>query len=236
MTGRELVSAALRLIGASAPGESLSAGEATDGLAALNRMLGSWSNDNLLVPYRVREEFSLVAGQQSYTIGVSGNFNTARPMAIENAFLLDESQSPAFERLINVLNQDRWAEISIKGLESEVPTDLFMNDAFPQATIYIYPKPTAVKKLVLFSLKPISTMTLDTVISFPPGYERALIFNLAIDLAPEYGRTVADTVVNGATESKAAIQRTNIKPTYLAADPALLQQRGLFNILTGGIQ
>jgi hypothetical protein len=236
VTGRDLISASLRLIGAIAPGQSLGASEATEGLDTLNQMIDSWSNDSLMVYSRIREEFNLIAGQQAYTIGVDGDFDTSRPQQIENATLLDESQTPSIETPIAIIrDQSEWANIPIKGIESSVPCALFMNDLYPQASIYFYPVPSEVKKVVLWSWKPLTAFTLDTVISLPPGYEKALKFNLAIDLAPEYGRSVADTVLNGATESKSAIERKNVKQSLLGVDSALLS-RSVFNIYTGGIQ
>lgn len=234
MTGRDFVSASLRLIGVLAPGESLESQEATDGLSSLNRMLGSWSTEELVINATTRESFTLTPGTQQYTMGSSGTFNTTRPLNIVRAALRDETQTPAAEYPINILTLAEWQRIIVKAQSSEVVTDLYAEGTYPLETINIYPKPTIAYKLVLWSDKPLTEIsTLDTVLAFPPGYERALIYNGAIELAPEYGRTVSAEVAKVADESKANLKRLNHRPRLLRVDDALRSGSG-FNIFTGG--
>lgn len=224
MTGRELISASLRLIGAIAPGESVAAQEANDGLSSLNRMLGAWSNDNLLIHTKVREEFTLTPSTASYTMGSGATFDTTRPIEIEEAAIEDNTASPAIEYPVNILTPEEWAAIVQKDLTSTLPTDLYASGTYPNETVTLYPVPTVAHKLVLYSSKPLTSIaTLDTSVSLPPGYDEALIFNLAIRLAPEYGKAITAEVMTVAMDGKAAIKRTNTKPRYLGVDPALLR-------------
>lgn len=234
MTGRDVVSASLRLIGAMAPGESLAAQEATDGLSTLNRMLGSWSNESLLIHAIVRETpLTLTAGDGSYTLGASGDIST-RPQRIEKALIRDETSSPAIEREIRILSIDEWAAIPAKDTQSTYPTSLYDDGAYPQRTISLYPIPSATHKLVLFTLRALTSIsTLDTDVSLPPGYEEALIYNLALRLAPEYGRAVSDAVALVAGESKAGLKRANHRPRYLEVDGALRSRSRGFDYRTG---
>lgn len=233
MTGRDLVSASLRLIGALAPGETLEAQEATDGLAALNRMIGSWSTESLLIFARVRESFAITASVQSYTMGVGGDFNTSRPQKIDEAYL-SVAGSTTVEYPVRILSLSEWASIGVKSISSEIVTDLYAEGTYPLETINLYPNPSVANSLVLWSWKPLTSVTtLDTVISLPPGYEEALIYNLAIRLSPEYGRPVVAEVASIATDSKAAIKRMNHKPSYLRVDDVPADHGSGFNILTG---
>jgi hypothetical protein len=232
MTAQELITASLRLIGGVAPGESLSVSEATDGLAALNRMIGSWSTESLLIHAKVKEELALVPSTATYTMGAGGTFSSVRPQRIEEAFIKVETTTPYAEYPINIVTSHEWANITDKNITSELPSKLYCDDAYPLATATLYPVPTTAHKLVLWSWKPITALAaLTTTVSFPPGYERALIFNLALDLAPEYGRAVSDVVAMTAIESKAAIKRMNHKPRLLKSDYA--QGGGSFDINTG---
>jgi hypothetical protein len=56
--------------------------EAADALVDLNDMLDEWWIDKLAVFHINVEQFALVAGQQSYTMGAGGNFNTTRPVKV----------------------------------------------------------------------------------------------------------------------------------------------------------
>lgn len=234
MTGRDLITASLRLIGAVAPGESVAASEATDGFAALNRMISSWSTESLLIYAKVRRVHTLTTGDQQYTVGPTGaDFTAPRPLKVEEALIRDESQTPAIESPVRIVSLAEWTEILLKEFGNSTPTDVYFEGTYPSETLNLYPKPSANLKLVLWSHEPLTEIaTLDTTIALPPGYEEALIYNLSIRLAPEYGKMVPDPVVAVANESKASLKRMNHRPRYLRADEALLNDRG-FNILTG---
>ncbi len=232
MTGRELVTASLRLFGGSAPGETIPAAEASDGLATLNRLLDSWSNEGLFVYENTREEFNLVAGTASYTIGSGGVFNTVRPIHILSA-LIKRSGS---EYKLNQLSLEQWSSIQLKTTTSDIPTSIYCSGAYPLDLINLFPTPSQANILVLFTQKQLTSIsTLDATVSLPPGYERALINNLAIELSPEYGVTPSQLVFKNAEESKAMIKRSNHKPVFLKVDNALVD-RTTFNIYTGEYQ
>jgi hypothetical protein len=235
MTGRDLVAASLRLIGAVAPGESIAASEATDGLASLNRMIGSWSNEQLLIYAEVREQFTLTAGDGQYTMGDDGDFDTTRPISIKEALIRDTTVSPVVETPLRVTNLQQRAEIPVKTTQSSLPAELYADGGYPLQTLLLYPVPSVAHALVIYSLKPLTEIaTLDTSVSFPPGYDRALIYNLAIELAPEYGKVPSQQVMVTANEAKTVIQRTNHRTEYLKVDEALMGQSGGFDIYTGG--
>lgn len=234
MTGRDAVAASLRLLGVLASGETSSAAEATDGLSALNRMLGSWSAEGSMVPFKVREEFTLTPGTASYTMGPSGVFNTTRPIDIERATIEIQSSTPVSEYPVRIVTIAEWAAIGLKDLASDVPTDLYPEGTYPLETLNLYPVPSVANKLVLYSMKALTAIaTLDTAVSLPPGYDRAIIYNLAVELAPEYGKAVPDTVAMVAMESKATLMRLNDKPRYLGMDSALVSNGYRFDILRG---
>lgn len=234
MTGRDLVTASLRVLGVAAPGESIAAQEAVDGLAAINRMIASWSNERLFINAVVREVFPLVPGQAAYTMGVGGNFNTTRPQRIESALLQVTGTSPVIERTIDILNQDEYASIISKTLGSQIPICLYEEGTYPLDTLNLWPVPSTAYNLVLYSWKPITQITtLDTVLAYQPGFEEALIYNGALRLAPEYGKMPSQEVMGVASESKAAIKRMNTAPSYLRVDAALMQNPPNLNIYTG---
>lgn len=232
MTGRDLLSGSLRLIGALASGEILSADGATDGLNALNSLIDGLSNEGLLIYSETRETpITLIPGTATYTLGAGGSV-TNRPMKIDSALLRDQSTTPAIEYPVRILSISEWSSIPSKDLQSTYPTDLYDDGGYPQRTITVYPVPSAANKLVLFTKDPLSQVALDTLISLPPGYERMLKYNLAMELAPEYGRPTPAEVVQIATESKAAIKRTNMRPSYLRIVDLPTGQRP-FNIYKG---
>ncbi len=234
MTGRDVITAALRLIGAYAPGESVEASEATDGLGALNRMLGGWSTEGLLIHAITAETpLTLTPGDSTVTLGASGDITT-RPQKIESALIRDASSS-VDGPLMRILTLEEYSLISSKTTQATYPDAIYDDGGFPQRTLYLYPVPSAAHKLVLFTKRALTEITtLDTAVSLPPGYDRGIIYNLAIELAPEYGKAVPDSVVMVAQESKAGLKRMNDRSVLLRVDDALQPGGGRYNIYTGG--
>lgn len=228
-TVRDLIKRSLRLINAVPSGETPSADEFTDAFTVLKDMLASWSTEKLIINAKVREEFPLVASQGSYTMGDTGDFDTVRPMQIEGASVLENGA----EIPIEILNLDQWQAVAQKDMSGSRPAKLFAEGTSPLETINIWPVPSSVITLFLYSHKPLTDFaSVNDDIEFPPGYARAISYNLAIELCPEFGKSATAEIIKIADESKGNIKRMNIKSTYLEVDPALLGNRR-FNILTG---
>lgn len=74
-TPLDLVSGALRSIGALESGEVPDADSANDALQTLNDMIAQWSNAGMLVHYTTEIVFPLVASTYQYTIGPGGTMS-----------------------------------------------------------------------------------------------------------------------------------------------------------------
>lgn len=231
-TARDLIKNSLRIIGAIATGETPDASEAADGLTALNNLVDSWSNEKLIINQFVREEFTLTPGTQSYTLGATGVFVTSRPIKIESVSIEIQGSDP-YEVPIEIIDLDEWSRISDKALQSSIPTKLYVEGSFPNSTIYLWPVPANANKVVLYSRKPLTSLTsIDNDVLLPPGYLRALTYNLAVEIAPEYGKEPSNTVMMIAREAKENIKRTNIQAYIMDFDDALIN-RTTFDYETG---
>lgn len=230
-TARDLIRRSLLLIGAIAPGETPSADESSDALKTLNEMLDSWSNENLIINAKTRETFPLIPGKSSYTMGPSGDFNTLRPVKIDDFYVKDNETS--VELPVASVNQDEWNSIRLKGTTSALPISIYAQGTAPLYTLNVWPVPSSANLLGIVSSKPLGQLaSLNTEIELPPGYLKAIRYNLAIELCPEYGREPSMVILKNADEGRENIKRTNIKPTYMETDMGL-RARGMFNINTG---
>lgn len=233
-TVRDLIKGSMRLLGALSTGETPSADELSEGLFALNDMVESWSTEGLIIPTMVREAFTLTAGTQTYTMGTGGSFNTTRPLVIEGAALEDQSATPKLEIPVAVLTPIEWAALPLKTMSSTLPTKLYAEGTSPLETVNIWPNPTVANKLVIYSRKAISSFAgANTTISLPPGYFRALKYNLAIEWAPEFGKDPSAVVVAIAERSLANIKRKNKRPRFLKVDDALMGKKTWADWRTG---
>ena len=235
MTARELIASSLRLLGVLAAGETATADEASDALSALNQMLSAWSNENLVVYQKVRDEFTLTADDGSYSWGTTagaGNFTTARPVQVLKANIEIQGTDPQ-EVPLQILTLEEYAAIVSKTMDSSIPQAVYFDGAYPNVGVEFYPVPSAAEHVVFYSLKPFSTLTLSTELSYPPGYEKAIRYNLAIDLAPEYGRAPDALIMQQAIDSKAEIKRKNLQTPKLTTDLPIQSGKNSFDYRTG---
>lgn len=234
-TALTLISSSLRLVGVLASGETASAAEANDALAALNDLIDSWSTQNGLIPNKVREVFPLVVGQQTYQMGTgAADFNTTRPIKIENALIQLTGNSPVLEIPMRNLTKDQYAGIILKTITSTFPLHMYADGAYPLDNINVYPVPSAACSIVLYSWKPLTELAaLTSSLSLPPGYQRALRYALAIELAPEFGKQVPEAVIAIAEQAIADIKRINFQPSYLRVDGALQAKPAVWDWRTG---
>lgn len=227
-TARDIIKGSLRDIGVLATGENPSSEEANDALELLNQMLDSWYNEKLIIYNIVKEEFTLVAGTQSYTIGSGATFNTSRPQKVESALIKDGNT----EYQVVEVDLDTWSEIADKTTTSDLPTMFYREGSYPNDTYYFWPVPSAANTLVLHSWKPLAQLAgLSTSLSLPPGYLRAIRSNLGVELCPQFGKEPTPTLSRIAIESKANIKRMNIREYLLDGNP--LPTRRTYSILTG---
>lgn len=226
-TATGLISSALKKLGVLTKSETADSDESADGLVALNNLLSSWSNESLFVYSRVTESFTLVAGTASYTIGTSQTFNTTKPILLVAAW----TRSGTTDTPITVVSDEVYNAFPNKTAQG-IPEFVNFNNAFPSSTLRFYPVPASADSLTIVSEKPLVTLALTDTLSLPPGWERALTYALALELAPEYGLPVDPLVASTAREAKGLIAMAVSKTRPMT--PLNLLKQGS-NILTGEV-
>lgn len=226
----DIVNSALRLIGAKDPLESATAQEAADGLTSLNDMLDSWSNDRLYV-YRIAEAIhTWPAGAATQTVGIGGDINIARPLKINDSYLV----SNAISYVVRQINRDGFTSIPYKGLSVNFPEWIFYDQTFPLGTLYLYTIPASDLEFHLLYWDQLTTFSAVTdVVSFPPGYLRAIKYALAVEIAPEYGMQVPPVVAATALKATANIKRVNAPSITSTIEVAYMPARDVFSIYRG---
>lgn len=238
MTGQALIARVGRLILGDGAGESPTPAECQDILTVLQAMLGQWATQRLTIHVTERAIFSLVATQQTYTIGPNGDFNHARPLFIDRASYLDTtSAADPFEQEIQILDTQQWQRVAIKALPSPYPQGIYYDYAFTAGlgNISFWPEPSdsTVDAILYLPTAITGFADLTTDYTFAPGYEDAIVFNLAKRVAPEFGRPITPDLNMLAAESLANVKRANIRLVELTTDPAILPRNRGWNILTG---
>lgn len=233
-TASTIISRSLRLINVLGTGRrTLTANELADGIEALNSMMDSFSIDGLMIYQTLEENFPLVVGTANYTIGSGGTFNTTRPVKITNAFLRDSSNN---DYPLDIIDNLAYDSIPLKTVTSR-PRYLYYDAIYPLAYVRLMYVPSFADTIYINSWKQLQQFTDGTTtISLPPGYERMIAYNLAIELHPEYqGSQLSPETISIAKDSKAIIKRLNAKiPIADVSGPMMVRGGiGKRNIYTG---
>jgi hypothetical protein len=92
-----------------------------------------------------------------------------------------------------------------------IPNTCWYNSGFPDGAFNFYPVPYAAFTAFVTCRRLLSgaTVTLDSTVSLPPGYERMMVDNLGVDICSSFGQQVDQQLARSAVESKGIIKRTN---------------------------
>jgi hypothetical protein len=214
-----LIGSSLRKIGALSSGETIETTRQAEALSALQLMLRSWGVVNNNIFASIKESKVLTSGTASYTWGSGGDIYTLRPSQIIGTYILDSS---GVTHPVDLITESQYRSISVKTTSGR-PNSLLFYTSYPLATISLYPVPDSSDTLYLDSYKQFTEtgsfgLVTDTLV-FPSYYEEPIVYNLAIRLAPEYGKSVSAEVATIAKSSLDIITNLNasarVEPIYL---------------------
>jgi hypothetical protein len=232
-TALDVITDAFLMLGVYGPGDTIATIDQTTGLQVLNDMLDVWSNESLATFCILENNFPVVSGQQSYTIGPSAAQITAtRPISIlEDPGTVFVRDSNNIDYPMEVYPRDKWNVIGDKFVTGNIPEVLFYDPQFPLGVINLWPIPNLGGYTVYFdSYQQLGAFaTVSTAFSFPPGYKRAMGTNLAVELKPYYADGQLDPViVKSAADTKGSIKRSNRRDVFADTDPSLIANSSQF--------
>jgi hypothetical protein len=231
-TAGDQINRALRLIGVLAEGETTSASVMQDSLMALNQMIDSWQTERLAVFSTQDQTFTWPASEITRTLGPSGNFIGLRPVLLDDStYYRDPGTNVSFG--VKFINQQQYNGIAVKTVTSTYPQVIFVNNTFPNITMTVYPRPTRDLEWHFVSVQELNNpATLATDLFFPPGYLRAFTYNLAMEIAPEFGVEPSPQVQRIAMTAKRNLKRINNPDDVMSMPYAIVATRQRFNIYT----
>ena len=232
-TARDQINGALRLIGMLAEGESPSAATSQDALTALNQMIDSWNTERLSVFSTQDQVFTWTPGQIHRTLGPTGNFVGNRPILLDDStYFKDPTNGISFG--IKIINQQQYDGIAVKTVTSTYPQVMWINMDYPDIDMYVYPVPTKALEWHFISVTELDQPAdLSTNLTFPPGYLRAFKYNLACEIAAEFGVEPSAQVLRIAMTSKRNLKRINNPDDIMSLPYSIVGTRQRFNIFAG---
>ena len=186
-------------------------------------MIDAWGLHNLTKYMLLRTATTLVSGTASYTVGTGGTINIARPTEIRNAgLILDTGATYPVEAPIDVLTDDEYAAWPEKTFQSTYAQGVYYDHNWSAGLGRLYPLPipnVGITQLVIYTPVAIAEFADRTTdYTFPPGYEEALEYNLAVRLATPFGRDIPDFVAMMARSSLAVVKRGNLRLSQVQVD------------------
>lgn len=210
MTASDIIDRAMTKARIISPGEATPANKVYQVFAELNDMLESWSLEDLMIVYDTLEFFTLVNGKEEYTYGPGGDFDSVRPTGIK-----DESFTRNAAGVDSVIGLHSLAYYRRKRLKNAVgpgaPMVMAYHPEYPLGKIFIWHSPDVstgdlhmrvTKQLINFA-------DLTTQVDLEPGWSRALIANLAVEISLGFGKKVSVELASLAAQSKQFIKSAN---------------------------
>lgn len=207
MTVQDFLTSALSLINVAGAGETPGTGELADALRTFNELLSAWNTEHQVVYSIVQRTKVLTANVGTYTFGAGGNINSPRPVKIESAGI---TQANGLRMPMQMITSLEWANIPEKTAKAKQPVKLYNDNDYPLTTLHIWPVPSGTPTMDLNVWEELTEpMLLTDNLDLPPGYHRAIRYNLALSLAAEWGKQVTPEVAAIAQSAKQALFNLN---------------------------
>lgn len=189
------------------PGDNLSADDGALLLRKLNQIFGEWNTKRQAIYRSFPTTYTLTPSLSPHTIGPTGTFVVAqRPVEIDAATLV---LSAAANVPLTIRDAAWYADLAYPTLTSSVPTDLYYDPTWPNGSLYLYPVPTTAYGLELWTRATFASVVLSDTVTYPPGYEGAIIDTLAEDSAESLGRQPGQKLVERARRRRADLFALN---------------------------
>lgn len=212
-------------------GQTASAEDSNDAFNLLNMMMAQWQRRRYIC-YQLITTSKVADGSLSYTVGPGGDFDIQRPAKIESAFFRMQSGSPLpVDYNLTILRaKEDYNRIGIKTLNA-FPQYAFYDSGNPLGNLFIWPVPNNQYEIFITTMQQLQQFNdLSDVITLPPEYKAALMYNLALELYPMYGLPVNDTVAKKAEATLRIIHETNAQIPRLQMPTNLQRRPGNYNI------
>src|SRR4249920_841395 len=222
---RAICTDALREIGVLGQDEVMDGNMGAFALLRFQNQIDAWAADRLTLSTQSRLSITWPSSTSTQTIGPTGADITAqRPVWINTMTYVNPGSSPEVEVAMGPMDQDSYANQSIKALQSGLPQQYFYQTSIDTilGSIFLWPQPTQQMTLYLYAPQAVTVpATLDDVLLGPPGYQDAFMYQLAKRLCRPFGRPVTPDLLQDAQQAWAVMKRPNVEPGLLGVDAAL---------------
>jgi len=221
-TATKIIRGAMSALGLRGASQRVGGGDLEHCLERLNTMIDGWNLGPTFAFNDLETVFALPA-VSSVTIGPGMQIDIPRPTRIE---ISSFTRVATIDHPLDVIDRETYNSIFQKTIGTAWPVACFFDGGNPTANLFFWPQAQCELHLVTrLSAGNFANVTTDY--QLPAGYERAFIFSLAEEIAPDYETAVPDSVARRAAGARRMVKRANLTVPQLDV-PLPTQQRGWY--------
>ena len=227
-TVSDLCQSALEDLGVLGAGETMEAGDLQTCFKSLNQLMDQWAAERLMIYTITRTTWTISANDGTYSVGLTGDIAVARPEFITHVNFVDTNVTPNLEYQLYPFTDDDWSRVALKTLTSTLPTNWYYNPTYPLGNLELWPVPTSstLTGALYAAAATAQFAATSTTVALPPGYERFIVKNLAVEVAAKFGAVPSPGIIQAATDAKRVLKVSNIRLQDMSFEAAALVSRG----------
>ena len=199
ITRDELISGALRKLGALSQGQLPSSIQYQEAAQALNLLVKSWETIGMPLWALRTTAIPLTLNQNTYDIGIGKTINTDKPLKIIQAWNRDLTSN--IDIPMRLITKQEYNILGNK-TSSGNPIQIYYEPLKDYGTIHLFPTPSSSfitnNEVYIVYQRPFEDFNSSTdVPDFPQEWYEAILYGLAVRLAPEYGIPIDQRQVLG---------------------------------------
>lgn len=234
-TSQDIINEAAELIGVVSPSGMVNNADAQSCLRTLNLMLSSWSADEVSARAYFTETFPILGGQREYQWGIGApDFTTQRPDMVVTAGL----QYINYGNLIvpmEVIGSNQYQSFGDRLIVTGPPNFAYVSYQMPYAIVDMYPIPDQGYNIIFTTIKDLAGMTsLNVPFSLDPIYYQPMVYNLAVAIAPKFGKKPNQMIINAALLGYQLLLKATSPDMFFSSDFPLSRTGLNAPILDGG--
>ena len=207
-TWKALVRSSLVEINAASNDESVSDAELTLLLPRLQQMLESWNLSEFLRFGYIRHRHSVVVAKREYSIG-EANTNDIEIAVPDRINEVIYTPSGGYKYPLEAINLRRQLRYEV--VEGVNPRQYYYENSYPSASIRFDHEARVGDSFLVVAREPLDyAVMLNEEVDLPNGYERAIVANFAMEIAPQHGvNEIHPVTVRNAREGLDMIKTRN---------------------------
>lgn len=236
-TVNDVITDAYGEIGVYGPSDTISTTDSAFAIRRLNMIFDAWAAQPLMSPAPTQLDIPVVAGVADYNFGSlgSGNVQPYRLGPVRIARLSYPNSNPLLYPLqilgledFQYLKSRRYFDVAAR------PDTLVYQNAIPNTIITLAPTPDQNCTVrIWYTYQQFVAATLTDGLVLSQGYYKALVLQLAMELAPSFGATVNPVTQAAWQDAIRAVKAQNVTVEGTPYDSRMPGMRGRFDIVSG---